>query len=147
VFLAVVSTDPGTLLGYGTWSAFGAGRMLVGRDSGDAAFDTAEETGGAKTHTHAAHTDVMNHTHSVSVTDPGHFHDQMRLPTATGAVTGFTVDTSMSGTPATANATGSKTTGITASTANPAGGVASIGHDSPSHLPPYIVVYMWKRTA
>jgi hypothetical protein len=49
VFIGVVSTNPGTLLGYGTWSAFGAGRVLVGRDSGDADFDTAEETGGAKT--------------------------------------------------------------------------------------------------
>ena len=29
VFLAVVSTNPATLLGYGTWSAFGAGRLLV----------------------------------------------------------------------------------------------------------------------
>lgn len=147
VFLSVVSTNPGTLLGYGTWSAFGAGRMLVGRDSGDAAFDTAEETGGAKTHAHADHTGIVNHTHAVSVTDPGHTHDQMRFPTATGGSTGFTVDTSMSGTPATANATGSRTTGITASTANPAGGSAAISHDAVSHLPPYIVVFMWKRTA
>jgi hypothetical protein len=103
VFLAVVSTSPATLLGYGTWSAFGAGRMLVGRDAGDTDFDTAEETGGAKTHGHSftqpsshgalshsdhaggavdahqvtqpnAHADVPNHTHPV--TDPGHNHTQ-----------------------------------------------------------------------
>lgn len=49
VFLAVVSTNPATLLGYGTWSAFGAGRVLIGLDGGDTDFDTAEETGGAKT--------------------------------------------------------------------------------------------------
>jgi hypothetical protein len=49
VFVSVVSTNPATLLGYGTWSAFGAGRVLVGRDSGDTDFDTVEETGGAKT--------------------------------------------------------------------------------------------------
>src|SRR3989304_3619051 len=49
VFLAVVSTDPATLLGYGTWSAFGAGRVLVGLDSGDTDFDAAGEPGGAKT--------------------------------------------------------------------------------------------------
>src|SRR3990167_3176800 len=51
VFIAVVGTNPATLLGYGTWSAFGAGRVLVGLNSGDTDFDTAEETGGAKTHT------------------------------------------------------------------------------------------------
>lgn len=49
VFIAVVSTNPSTLLGYGTWSAFAAGRVLVGLDSGDTDFDLAEETGGAKT--------------------------------------------------------------------------------------------------
>lgn len=49
VFLSVVSTDPATLLGYGTWSAIGAGRVLIGRDAGDTDFDTLEETGGAKT--------------------------------------------------------------------------------------------------
>jgi hypothetical protein len=72
-------------------------------------------------------TDVINHTHTVSVNDPGHSHLTQRYPTATGGSSGFTIDTSMSGTPAnntlpTANAT----TGITAGTANPAGGVASI---------------------
>ena len=54
VFLAVVATNPGTLLGYGTWSAFGAGRMLVGLDAGQTEFDTVEETGGAKTHGHTS---------------------------------------------------------------------------------------------
>lgn len=49
VFIGIVSTNPATLLGYGTWSSFGAGRVLVGLDSGDTDFDAAEETGGAKT--------------------------------------------------------------------------------------------------
>lgn len=49
VFISVVSTDPHTLLGFGTWSAIAEGRMLVGLDSGDADFNEAEETGGAKT--------------------------------------------------------------------------------------------------
>lgn len=97
----------------------------------------AGATGGSATHTHAAHTGVINHTHPVNVTDPGHTHDQMRFPTATGGSTGFTVDTSMSGTPATANVTGSRTTGITAASTNPAGGVASLTHDTPSNEPPY----------
>jgi hypothetical protein len=48
---ASVSTNPDTLLGFGTWAAFGAGRVLVGLDADDVDFDTVEETGGAKTHT------------------------------------------------------------------------------------------------
>ena len=51
IYLSTVSTNPATLLGYGTWSAFGAGRTLVGIDSGQTEFDIVEETGGAKTHT------------------------------------------------------------------------------------------------
>jgi hypothetical protein len=104
-------------------------------------------TGGSATHTHADHTGVINHTHSVSVSDPGHFHDQMRLPTATGAVTGFTVDTSMSGTPATANATGSKTTGITASTANPAGGTSALTHAAGSSEPAFYALCFIQKAA
>jgi microcystin-dependent protein len=142
VFLSVVATNPGTLLGYGTWSAFGAGRMPVGFDSGQTEFDTVEETGGAKTVTlTAAQSGVAVHGHAV--TDPGHFHNQTRLPTATGGVTGFTVDTSMSGTPATSGVeTGSKVTGLTVNNAS-----AASAAEAHNNLPPYIVVHMWKRTA
>lgn len=49
IFISAVSTNPNTLLGFGTWAAYAAGRVLVGLDSNDVDFDTAEETGGAKT--------------------------------------------------------------------------------------------------
>lgn len=52
VFISVVSTDPSILLGYGTWSAIAAGRVLVGQDTGDTDFDVLEETGGSKTNNH-----------------------------------------------------------------------------------------------
>ncbi len=58
IYISTVSTDPGTLLGCGTWAAFGAGKVLVGLDSGDGDFDTSEETGGAKTHDHGGTTDT-----------------------------------------------------------------------------------------
>ena len=48
---ATNNTNPATLLGFGTWVAFGAGKVPVGIDSSDTDFDVAEETGGAKTHT------------------------------------------------------------------------------------------------
>jgi hypothetical protein len=58
---AAVSTNPATLLGFGTWTAFAAGRVLVGLDSGQTEFDTLEETGGSKTAN-------LQHTHTVSGT-------------------------------------------------------------------------------
>lgn len=49
LYFSTNSTNPATSLGFGTWSAFGTGRVPVGFDSGDVNFDTDEETGGAKT--------------------------------------------------------------------------------------------------
>ncbi len=51
VYINVTGVNPATELGYGTWSAFGAGRMLIGYDSGTPAFATALATGGAYTNT------------------------------------------------------------------------------------------------
>ncbi len=45
-----VSTNPGTLLGFGTWTAI-TEKFIIGVGS-DTDFDAAKETGGAKTHTH-----------------------------------------------------------------------------------------------
>lgn len=111
--------------------------MLVGQTGGDSDFDTAEETGGAKTVTLQT-SEIPAHNHAV--TDPGHTHLTQRYPTATGGSSGFTADTSMSGTPADNTlATKSATTGIT--TQNAGGGGAH------QNMPPYLVVYIWKRTA
>jgi hypothetical protein len=49
LYTSTLATNPGTLLGRGTWAAFGAGRVLVGQNGSDVDFDTGEETGGAKT--------------------------------------------------------------------------------------------------
>lgn len=170
VFISVVDTNPATLLGFGTWAAFAAGRVLVGLDASDAAFDTLEETGGAKTVAAAgtvsqptvtmnAITSVINHTHTVTITDPGHTHT---LPVGATDDTSAPFDradagSNTSGANAT-TATGSATTGITATTANPAGGVASITPtgtvsqptftgSATSVVQPYVTVRMWKRTA
>lgn len=74
IFLSAVGTNPATLLGFGTWSAIGAGRVLVGQDGGDVDFDTLGETGGAKTVASAGSNSAPTftgsalgtHTHSVT---------------------------------------------------------------------------------
>ena len=62
---ASVGTNPSTLLGFGTWVSFGAGRVPVGIDSSDTDFDTVEETGGSKTHTLSTN-ELPSHTHSTA---------------------------------------------------------------------------------
>ena len=128
---ATNATNPATLLGFGTWVAFGAGRVPVGLDAANAAFDTAEETGGS------ADAIVVSHTHTA--TDSGHTHtiSNPRQPSG-GAIGGST------NTPAAAPAGG--TQAVTDS------GIANITVSSTgssgtnANLQPYIVVYMWKRT-
>ena len=68
---ATSATNPGTLLGFGTWVAFGAGKVVVGLDSTDTDFDTVGETGGANTHTLTT-SEIPSHTHSLNTSDnPG----------------------------------------------------------------------------
>ena len=63
IYISTVSTNPGTLLGCGTWAAWGEGRVIVGLDSGDSDFNTSEETGGSKTHTLTID-EIPAHTHT-----------------------------------------------------------------------------------
>lgn len=70
IFISASPANPSALLGFGTWSAFGPGRVLIGKDANDTDFDTLEETGGAKTsaHTHGTGTlAIANHTESASL--------------------------------------------------------------------------------
>ena len=67
---AAVTTNPATLLGFGTWAAFGAGKVIIGIDASDTDFDTAEETGGSKTHTlTVAQIPAHTHTQGASTSD------------------------------------------------------------------------------
>jgi hypothetical protein len=60
IYTAVISTNPASLFGFGTWVAFGAGRVLVGYDSGNTLFDAAEETGGSYDAVVVSHTHTTN---------------------------------------------------------------------------------------
>ena len=101
------------------------GRVIVGLQSGGTLAGTVG-TAYTNQQNKSLSLSMLNHTHTVDVTDPGHTHLTQRYPTTTGGSTGFTADTSMSGT-LTDNTlpTKSGTTGVTASSQNPAGGVAS----------------------
>lgn len=118
IYTSTVATNPATVFGFGTWVAFGAGRVLVGFDAGQTEFDTVEETGGAKTHT-------------LTVAEmPAHTHGELAPTSASGGTLRFAVDT---------NASGSVAAGLN---------TASTGSDGAhNNLQPYIVVHFFKRTA
>lgn len=72
-------------LGFGTWEAYGVGRVLVGIDAGQTEFDTVGETGGAKTHTLTTG-EIPSHAHTMDArlltqAAPG---STMRVLTASG---------------------------------------------------------------
>ncbi len=130
---ATDNTNPGTLLGFGTWTAFGAGRVMVGFNASNALFDTAEETGGS------ADATTVSHTHTATVTDPGHTHTismgQFNSPGST------TVPQEDDGPVVSSYTVPSNTTGISVAIST----TGSSGTNA--NYQPYITVYMWKRTA
>ena len=119
VYTSVISTNPATLLGVGTWAAFGAGRVLLGNGGGY----SAGATGGATTDSH-----------TLTVAEiPSHVH-------------GYT---GVQGTGNPDGSTDSTTAGNTVSYPRVTeldyeGGGQAHTHDI---MQPYIVVYFWKRTA
>jgi len=140
VFIAVVSTNPSSLLGFGTWSAFGTGRMLVGIDSSDSDFNTVEETGGAKTVTLSA-SQIPEHTHSLYVSE---YQGGDDCAWSNGASSGHVGGNNINRNTRTSSANSSKGALITGGSAQELGTSGGSAHDN---MPPYIAVYMWKRTA
>lgn len=150
IFVSVDNTNPATTIGYGTWTAFGAGKTLVGLDSGDTDFDTVEETGGAKTHT-LVESEMPTHTHVQDAhthTQNSHNHSQ----------TNGTLVYRQTGTAGIAASTGIGALAVTISTLSNVAATATNqnttatnqntgGGGAHNNLQPYIVVYFWKRTA
>lgn len=121
-FNGAVTTDPATLLGFGTWVAV-AGKVLVGLDSGQTEFDTLLETGGAKTHTLTS-AEMPSHTHSLA----GGQNQWLRGGTGDSA--------------ASLAQTGAA---FRVQITNPTD--ATGGGGAHNNLQPYEVVKMWRRTA
>jgi hypothetical protein len=130
IYTATVSTNPATLLGFGTWTAFGAGRTIIGNGGGF----TAGSTGGSADAITVSHT----HTATSTVTDPTHNHSYTQPSPGT-----YVQNINGTGQGAVAGTTGSASTGISVATS-----ISTTGSSGTNaNLPPYIVVYMWQRTA
>lgn len=124
IYTSTNSANPSTLFG-GTWVAFGAGKVLVGRDYGGGAFDAAGQTGGSETSTA---------TSSISRDGWGSYQSSGGFPEP--STSGRLVTGSGQSEP------GEKLESQGhASVSN-----KSVTSSAFSVLQPYIVVYMWKRT-
>ena len=106
-------------IGGTTWVRFGEGRMMVGYSTTDSDFGTVQGTGGAKTHTLTVD-EMPSHTHNL---DPTRYTDSA----GGGSNPSLQGDSDNAGTEWSTTATG--------------------GGSAHNNLPPYIVTYMWKRTA
>lgn len=130
IYSSTSSTNPGTIFGFGTWVAYGAGRVLIGQ-SGTGLY-VAGNTGGS------ADAVLVSHTHTATVTDPGHLHTFRDVAAASGSVTDpYGSSDGRLGTSSTSRATTGITVGISTE------GVSGTN----ANLQPYVVVYMWNRTA
>jgi hypothetical protein len=137
---ATSASNPNTLLGFGTWTAFGAGRVMVGLDASDALFDTAEETGGSKdavvvAHTHTG-TTAENGTHNHTPNDSRNFTTS---DSGNGNFEGGSSPVAGAQQTATTSSAGAHTHTITTNST----GVSATN----ANVQPFIVVRMWKRTA
>lgn len=154
------SANPTTFFGFGTWVAFGAGRVPVGFDGSNALFDSAEETGGS------ADAVTVSHSHSAGSTG-----SYTGITASTNAnTTGITADTPIGsgtgGSTQTAQRSLASSTALTGGQVNiyDPGHSHSVNISDPSHAhaitvnasgvsgtnanyQPYITVFMWKRTA
>jgi hypothetical protein len=119
-----VSTNPNTLYGFGTWTQI-TGKVIVGLDSGQTEFDALNETGGAKTVTLTSN-EMPSHNHGIT---------EEFGATANG---------------------GLPPSGSIAQIGNPGAGTRQIRNDvitntgggaAHNNLQPYIVKYIWERTA
>jgi len=115
---AAVTTNPATLLGFGTWTAFGSGRMMVGYNAADSDFDALQETGGAKTHTLTI-AEMPSHTHNrPKGWKPAPNDNDVDITGGNGVNIADNMVTDATG-----------------------------GGGAHNNMPPYIVAYMWRRTA
>lgn len=138
--------DPAALFG-GTWARFAIGRMLIGVNEADVDFDAPLEVGGAKTHTLSG-AETPAHTHNVgtlTTNSTGSSHDHaVNRRAAAGTVGGVAMGSGLN------QADGQTGTGGSAHTHNVTGDTGGVvGGDGQPHnnMPPFIAVYMWRRTA
>ena len=140
---AGATTNPATLLGFGTWVAFGAGRVMVGLNGADPLFDALEETGGSKDAI------VVSHSHTGSTASAGSHNHIGGAPIQSGQT--IYGQSGVAGYSRTGHASGEVGYGMYTSTEGAHSHSVTVDAAGSSgtnaNLQPYVTVAMWKRTA
>ena len=142
IYSSTVSTNPGTSLGFGTWTAFGAGRVMIGDGGGF----SAGATGGSADAVTVSHTHTVGGvTVSTTTNLSGNVGAQAVNAGATGVftATGAGVLYDGGGYYGVATFSMNANHNHTLSGSTDSTGVSGTN----ANLQPYIVVYMWERTA
>ena len=159
IYISVNNVNPGTFFG-GVWNRFAEGKTIFGVQSNgaDGDFTYTESGRGAKTHLHNTGGHALSvqelppHTHgSKSLTGKGRFYGYNGWNTSTDGILTFG---SNGQTNRWSEASGSKTQGGQDFRVNATHEHSSVGNGnahyhgntgSSSNLPPYAMVYMWRR--
>lgn len=161
IYLSTVNVNPSNFIG-GEWEAWGGGRAIVGVNTSDTDFATAEKTGGAKT-VNASHThSIPAHTHTYGLQYGAFCQDVTMEFNANAGVLNYdssgniTIGSTVSATSSTVvvnsgnvasygssvNAAHYRTTGNTSYTSTTS---ATSGASALNNLQPYITCFMFKR--
>ena len=135
IYISTVSTNPATLFGFGTWTAYAAGRTIIGVGTSDNSF-SAGATGGESNHT-LTNAEMPSHQHKIGFSSGGYLPQNATPGGVIRPLTAHPVD--QNGT-------------ISDRPADNGSGYGALiqaegGGNAHNNLPPYIVSYIWQRTA
>lgn len=151
---AVDPSNPATILGFGTWVAFGQGRVAVGVNAADSQFSSVGATGGVK-EVALTNAQLPNHTHvidppAVGTSASGNHNHRIMIYNGNngnrggGDISGANWPSNQQANYSTTDAGNhAHTVDIPPFTSGGSGG----GGQAHTNLQPYVTVFMWRRTA
>ncbi|ATN93407.1 putative minor structural protein [Pseudoalteromonas phage J2-1_QLiu-2017] len=159
IWITQTTDNPATRFGFGTWEKID-GRFLVSSSASDTDFSPAKKQGGQKKHGHSDTFDVMPTTLTVNQI-PSHSHTYVDrfYPEHSDRLDDFGGPIAWEDNPALGDAGSNATDGdndkvlITTDNTENTGGGGSHDHtlsgviETATHLPPYEVFHVWRRTA
>lgn len=135
IYMSTASTSPETLFGFGTWERVQDCFLLAAGST-----YVAGETGGAATHNHTYGLKVYEYYNMAAFNPKGGLTGAINIDN--GTLGTWTGGSSMAGVETLNSSLGTSTT-----SANPYHYESRANTSTKSNMPPYLAVYVWKRTA